>query len=96
MFFTTGTRSDAFAANRNLIRYSDHMRKPWIIAHRGASGYAPENTFAAFERAVALGAGFIETDIRLTRDARFVAMHDGMLDRTTNGRGEDSWRASRY
>jgi glycerophosphoryl diester phosphodiesterase len=63
------------------------MKKPWIIAHRGASGHAPENTLAAFERAVELGAGFIETDIRLTRDARFVAFHDEMLDRTTNGKG---------
>ena len=88
VFFNTGMRSGPFAANRNLLRYSGDMRKPWIVAHRGASGYAPENTFAAFERAVALGAGFIETDIRLTRDARFVAMHDEMLDRTTNGRGE--------
>jgi glycerophosphoryl diester phosphodiesterase len=64
------------------------MGKPWIIAHRGASAYAPENTLAAFERAVELGAGFIETDIRLTRDAHFVAMHDESLERTTNGRGE--------
>lgn len=64
-----------------------HMRVPWIIAHRGASGHAPENTFAAFERAVALGAQFIETDVHLTRDARFVAIHDKTLERTTNGKG---------
>jgi glycerophosphoryl diester phosphodiesterase len=63
------------------------MHSPWIIAHRGASGHAPENTLAAFERAVQLGAGFIETDLQLTRDAQFVAIHDGYLDRTTNGRG---------
>jgi glycerophosphoryl diester phosphodiesterase len=63
------------------------MRAPWIIAHRGASGHAPENTMAAFERAVALGAQFIETDLHLTRDARFVAIHDRTLDRTTNGKG---------
>jgi glycerophosphoryl diester phosphodiesterase len=63
------------------------MRKPWIIAHRGASGHAPENTQAAFERAVQLGAGFIETDLHLTRDAQFVAIHDAALERTTNGRG---------
>lgn len=63
------------------------MRLPWVIAHRGASGYAPENTFAAFRRAMELGAGFIETDIHLTRDARFVAIHDTTLERTTNGRG---------
>jgi len=63
------------------------MRAPWIIAHRGASGHAPENTMAAFQRAIELGAGFIETDLRLTRDARFVAFHDPNLERTTNGSG---------
>ena len=42
---------------------------------------------AAFERAVQLGAGFIETDLHLTRDAQFVAIHDATLERTTNGRG---------
>jgi glycerophosphoryl diester phosphodiesterase len=63
------------------------MRKPWVIAHRGASGYAPENTLAAFDRAVQLGATFIETDLHLTRDARFVAIHDTTLERTTNGKG---------
>jgi glycerophosphoryl diester phosphodiesterase len=42
---------------------------------------------AAFERAVQLGAGFIETDLHLTRDARFVAIHDDTLERTSNGRG---------
>jgi glycerophosphoryl diester phosphodiesterase len=57
------------------------------IAHRGASGYAPENTFAAFRRAVAQGVSFIETDLHLTRDAHFVAIHDETVDRTTNGRG---------
>lgn len=63
------------------------MRSPWIIAHRGASAYTPENTMAAFERAVQLGAGFVETDLHLTRDARFVAIHDDTLERTSNGRG---------
>ena len=57
------------------------------IAHRGASGYAPENTLAAFRRAVALGVSFIETDLQLTRDAHFVALHDESVDRTTNGHG---------
>lgn len=61
--------------------------KPWIIAHRGASGHAPENTLVAFERAIQLGAPFIETDLHLTRDARFVAIHDATLERTTNGKG---------
>ena len=57
------------------------------IAHRGASGYAPENTFAAFRRAIAMGAGFIETDLQLSRDARLVAIHDATVNRTTNGQG---------
>jgi glycerophosphoryl diester phosphodiesterase len=57
------------------------------IAHRGASGYAPENTLAAFRRAVSQGVIFIETDLHLTRDAHFVAIHDETLERTTNGHG---------
>jgi len=60
----------------------------WTIAHRGASGHAPENTMAAFRRAVELGARFIETDLQLSRDARVVAMHDFTLDRTTSGKGD--------
>lgn len=59
-----------------------------VIAHRGASGHAPENTLAAFKRALALGATFIETDLQLTRDSRFVALHDETVDRTTNGQGK--------
>ena len=58
-----------------------------VIAHRGASGHAPENTLAAFRKAVALGAAFIETDLQLSRDARFVALHDPTVNRTTNGHG---------
>lgn len=59
-----------------------------IIGHRGASGHAPENTLAAFKRAVSLGATFIETDLQLSRDARFVAIHDDTVNRTTNGQGK--------
>jgi glycerophosphoryl diester phosphodiesterase len=58
-----------------------------VIAHRGASGHAPENTMAAFKKAVAMGATFIETDLQLSRDAHFVAIHDATVDRTTNGSG---------
>jgi glycerophosphoryl diester phosphodiesterase len=58
-----------------------------VIAHRGASGHAPENTLAAFRKAVSLGAAFIETDLQLSRDAHFVAIHDATVDRTTSGHG---------
>lgn len=59
----------------------------FIIGHRGASGHAPENTLASFKKALALGATFIETDLQLSRDARFVAIHDETVERTTNGQG---------
>jgi len=58
-----------------------------IIAHRGASGYAPENTMAAFERAVAMGASEVETDVAFTKDGRLLLFHDDTLERTTNGAG---------
>jgi glycerophosphoryl diester phosphodiesterase len=64
----------------------------WVVGHRGASGYAPENTIASFRRAVELGAGFIETDLQVTRDVQVVAMHDSTLDRTTSGKGPVSHR----
>lgn len=56
-------------------------------AHRGASGYCPENTMAAFEKAVELGCDGIETDVQLTKDGILVLCHDERLDRTTNGTG---------
>jgi len=58
------------------------------IAHRGASGYAPENTLAAFRKALSQGVTFIETDLHLTRDAHFVAIHDETVNRTTSGGGD--------
>ena len=58
-----------------------------IIAHRGASGAAPENTVAAFQLAVRQGADAIELDVRLTRDGVPVVLHDAALDRTTDRRG---------
>ncbi len=63
------------------------MRRPGIIAHRGASGTCPENTLAAFRRATAVGADMIELDVQLTRDGHMVVIHDLLLDRTTNGSG---------
>jgi glycerophosphoryl diester phosphodiesterase len=54
-----------------------------VIAHRGASGYAPENTIAAFELAAKQGADAFELDVRLTSDAVPVVIHDQSLERTT-------------
>lgn len=66
--------------------------KTLIIAHRGASGVAPENTLAAVEQALALGVDGIEVDVRLTKDLVPVIIHDRTVDRTTNGSG----RVSRF
>ena len=81
-----------------------------IIAHRGASARAPENTLAAFREAVRVGSDLIEMDLRLSRDEEVMVFHDHSLRRTTSGEGwvEDlsreelqkldagSWFSSRY
>ena len=56
----------------------------FLIAHRGASAYAPEHTLAAYELALAQGADFIEPDLQITRDGHLIALHDETLERTTN------------
>ena len=53
--------------------------RPYAIAHRGASAYAPENTLAAFRKAAVLGADMWEIDIRVTADDRVVVFHDAAL-----------------
>ena len=58
-----------------------------VIAHRGASAYAPEHTFAAYDMALELGADYIEQDLQMTRDGVLVVMHDDTLDRTARGEG---------
>jgi glycerophosphoryl diester phosphodiesterase len=58
-----------------------------VIAHRGASSYAPENTLAAFDLALQMGVRHIELDVDLTSDSHIVVIHDNTVDRTTNGSG---------
>jgi glycerophosphoryl diester phosphodiesterase len=58
-----------------------------VIAHRGASAYAPENTLAAFDLALHLGCRHLELDVDVTSDGHIVVMHDDTVDRTTNGTG---------
>ncbi len=59
-----------------------------IIAHKGSSGVAPENTLIAFEKALELGVDMIELDVRHTRDEEIIVFHDQTLERTTNGTGD--------
>lgn len=69
-----------------LAQAPAHAADPIVIAHRGASGYLPEHTLAAYELAVRMGADYIEPDLQLTSDGQLVAMHDTTLTRTTNVR----------
>jgi glycerophosphoryl diester phosphodiesterase len=64
-----------------------HGGQPLIIAHRGYSSAAPENTMAAFSKAMDAGADMLELDVSLSRDACPVIIHDDGLERTTNGSG---------
>ncbi|WP_191561573.1 glycerophosphodiester phosphodiesterase [Metabacillus idriensis] len=57
------------------------------VAHRGASGYAPENTIAAFDKAVEMKADYIEIDVQRSKDGKLVVIHDTTVDRTTDGSG---------
>ena len=59
---------------------------PLLVAHRGASGYAPEHTIPAYELAIEQGADIIEPDLQVTSDGRLIALHDLTLERTTNVR----------
>lgn len=59
-----------------------------IIAHRGASGYAPESTLASFRLANKMNADYLEFDVQMTKDGELVVFHDAKVDRTTNAKGE--------
>jgi glycerophosphoryl diester phosphodiesterase len=59
-----------------------------VISHRGEHLHHPENTMPAFQEAIRVGADFFELDVRTTSDGKLVLMHDGTVDRTTNGHGE--------
>lgn len=61
--------------------------RPLVFAHRGGSALAPENTIAAFDNGLALGADGLELDVHLSRDGVVVVHHDRLLDRTTALRG---------
>ncbi|MGG0462070.1 glycerophosphodiester phosphodiesterase [Priestia aryabhattai] len=75
--------SQAFAAET-----TGDLRKVDNVAHRGASAYAPENTIAAFDKAVEMKADYIEIDVQRSKDGKLVVIHDTTVDRTTDGSGK--------
>ena len=58
--------------------------KKQLVAHRGASAYAPEHTLAAYKLALEMGADFVEQDLAVTKDGILICLHDASLERTTN------------
>jgi glycerophosphoryl diester phosphodiesterase len=58
-----------------------------LVAHRGASGFCPENTIPSFQKAVEMGAKMIELDVQMTKDGEIIVFHDFTVERTSNGNG---------
>ena len=70
-----------------MHRYLEHDA-PIPFAHRGGAGESPENTLAAFQRAIELGFRYLETDVHATKDGRLLAFHDENLERTCGVRAK--------
>ncbi len=70
-----------------MVRSTHDQRNPLRIGHRGAAGYAPENTLGALELAITLGVDMVEFDVRRSADGALVVLHDDLVDRTTNREG---------
>lgn len=88
-FILQATSLDASAASakENHSNSSIYDKKIVNIAHRGASGYAPEHTIPAYQLGEQMKGDYIEIDLQMTKDGRLIAMHDEKVDRTTNGTG---------
>lgn len=70
--------------------FEQESRRFLVFAHRGGGGLYPENTLGAFEYSAKMGVDVLELDVHATRDGALVVMHDGSVDRTTDGRGRVS------
>lgn len=66
-----------------VAAHAQYTRKT-VVAHRGASAYAPEHTAAAYRLAIEMGADYVEQDLAVTRDNVLICLHDASLERTTN------------
>ena len=83
----SGGESDAEYAAEFARAYAARGGPALVIGHRGAPTEAPENTLAAFRKALEIGAVAVELDVRLTADDHLVIMHDDTVNRTTGGTG---------
>ncbi len=78
------------SAEARAIFQNEKVARPLVFAHRGGGGLYPENTLGAFEYSAKMGVDALELDVHSTADGTLVVMHDGSVDRTTNGRGKVS------
>lgn len=89
IFFTVGSFFYGGTVDaKTEKKHEFNTNKFFNIAHRGASGHAPEHTFASYDLVKKMKADYLELDIQLTKDGQLIAMHDTSVDRTTNGTGE--------
>ena len=94
LFYT----ANSYAQEKALVKYPTNYTiqslkdspkdKIWVVAHRGDWRNAPENSLQAVENCIQMGVDMVEIDVQLTKDAQVVLMHDGTIDRTTNGKGK--------
>ena len=82
---TISTSALVHASNETQVKSkTTTATKKILIAHRGASSYAPEHTIESYQLAIKQGADFVEQDLQITRDGQLICMHDLTLERTTN------------
>lgn len=90
-FVRFGAGLDREIRDGELMKEQDNLmeekKNTKVWAHRGASGYAPENTLEAFRMAIEMGADGIELDVQFTKDRQMVVIHDETIDRVSNGHG---------
>ncbi|WP_433924061.1 glycerophosphodiester phosphodiesterase family protein [Vreelandella sp. 21] len=85
--FAGAATSTALAEATPLEQQLKGLESFQVIAHRGASGHAPESTMAAYELAHEWGADYLELDVQITSDGELVVFHDDAIDRTSDGEG---------
>ncbi len=93
LLIVSSCRESEYSHPNNLKKIHQafiHSEDPSILiaAHRAAHNIYPENSLAAIRHTIAIGADFIEIDTRCTSDGKVILMHDGSVDRTTNGKGK--------
>lgn len=84
---TNVINASGFSSSKNKVN-ENILDNNVSIAHRGASGYAPEHTFYAYDKAhKEFNADYIELDLQMTKDGNLIAMHDEDVERTTGNKG---------